>query len=76
MRTAAITTPLRPSEQSFLRRLRDIDGEFLLASGLGEKLAGAALAQAGYAKRHPIFPNHFSINPAGEYYLARLARAH
>jgi hypothetical protein len=76
MRGSVITTALKPAERNFLRRLDDRDGEFLLASGLAEKLAGAALLQAGYAKRHPVFPHHFSSNPAGEYYLARLARAH
>lgn len=76
MPRAAITSSLKPAERGFLRRIADRHGDFLLASGLAEKLAGAALVQAGYAQRHPVFPHHFSINPAGEHYLARLARAH
>lgn len=72
----AITTPLKPAQRAFLRKLGERDGEFLLARGLAEKLAGAALMQAAYAKRHPVFPHHYAINPAGEYYLDRLARAH
>lgn len=76
MRGPAITTPLQPRARDFLRKLNEREGEPLLARGLREKLAGAALMQAGYAKRHPFFPHHYSISPAGEYYLDRLARAH
>ena len=72
----AITTPLKAAERDFLRRLSERDGEALLARGLAQKLAGAALVQAGYAAKHPIFPHTFLINPAGEHYLDRLARAH
>ncbi len=72
----AITTPLKPIERRFLRLLGERDGEFLLARGLAEKLAGAALVQAAYAQRHPELPHHYAINPAGEHYLDRLARAH
>ncbi|WP_156373884.1 hypothetical protein [Rhizobium sp. Leaf386] len=68
--------PLKPKERNFLRQLNDRDGEFLMARGLAEKLAGAALVQAGYATRHSVLPHHFSINPAGEYYLGRLMRPH
>ncbi|WP_438752041.1 hypothetical protein [Pararhizobium sp. O133] len=76
MRHATEIIPLKPKERQFLRQLNERDGEYLMARGLAEKLAGAALVQAGYAKRHPVHSHHFSINPAGEYYLGRLTRAH
>ncbi|KQU79835.1 hypothetical protein ASD00_36115 [Ensifer sp. Root31] len=69
-------SPLKPAERAFLRRLSEMDGQYLLASGLREKLAGCALAQIGYARRHSIYPHHFAIAAAGEYYLDRLMRAH
>ncbi len=68
-------TPLQPAERAFLRRLCQTDGEYLLASGLREKLAGCALVQIGYARRHSIYPHRFAIAAPGEYYLDRLMRA-
>lgn len=69
-------SPLTPAQRAFLRRLNEIDGEYLMATGLRDKLAACALVQIGYAHRHPVFPHHFKLAGPGEYYLDRLMRAH
>ncbi|MEI3850062.1 MULTISPECIES: hypothetical protein [unclassified Ensifer] len=75
MRRAPTISPLKPDQRSFLRRLNQIDGEYLMATGLRDKLAACALVQIGYARRHPVYPHHFVIAAAGEYYLDRIMRA-
>lgn len=68
-------SPLKREQRSFLRRLNQTDGEYLMATGLRDKLAACALVQIGYARRHPVYPHHFVIAAAGEYYLERIMRA-
>lgn len=76
MRNVAISTPLKPAERHFLRLLDQRDGELLMARGLSEKLAGAALVHAGYAQRCGVIPHRYQITPTGERYLHQLARAY
>jgi hypothetical protein len=76
MRAFSITSPLNPKERHMLRQLDDRDGAFVPVHRMNELVACAALAHAGYARKHEVYPHHYQITPQGEYYLERLARAH
>ena len=75
MRGPAITASIRPAERHTLRQLNERDGEFVPFYRKGDLISCAALAHAGYARKHAIYPHHYRITPQGEYYLERLARA-
>lgn len=75
-RGPAITAHIDDFQRSFLRRLAGRDGKELFSKGSRQRLAGEALVQAGYARRHAVFSHAFSVTPAGEYYLDRLLGVH